>query len=171
MALKRIEPGKRMSAAVIHRDKVYLAGFTPDAALGKSVAEQTKDVLEQIDATLKEAGTSKTNVIKANIWLTDIKTFAEMNSVWDAWVVPGETPARATVEAKLAAPGIDVEIMVEAAIDRPGRAERPARAARKAAGGRSDADKASRKAARQAKRQAGKPDAAARAAKKTARKK
>jgi enamine deaminase RidA (YjgF/YER057c/UK114 family) len=117
MALKRIEPGKRMSAAVIHGNKAYLAGFTPEAALGKSVAEQTKDVLAQIDETLKEAGTDKTKIIKANIWLTDIKTFAEMNSVWDAWVVPGQTPARATVEAKLAAPGIDVEIMVEAALD------------------------------------------------------
>lgn len=117
MALKRIEPGKRMSSAVIHGNKVYLAGFTPDKALGKSVAEQTKDVLTQIDATLKEAGTDKTKIIKANIWLTNIATFAEMNSVWDAWVVPGQTPARATVEAKLAAPGIDVEIMVEAALD------------------------------------------------------
>ena len=81
------------------------------------MAEQTHDVLTQIDATLKEAGTDKTKVIKANIWLTDISTFAEMNSVWDAWVVPGQTPARATVEAALAAPGIDVEIMVEAALD------------------------------------------------------
>ena len=117
MPLKRIEPGKRMSSAVIHRNRVYLAGFTPDAALGKSVAEQTRDILAQIDATLKEAGTDKTMILKANIWLTDIATFAEMNSVWDAWVVPGQTPARATVEAKLAAPGIDVEIMVEAALD------------------------------------------------------
>ena len=74
-------------------------------------------MLTQIDATLKQAGTDKTKVIKANIWLTDITTFAEMNSVWDAWVVPGQTPARATVEAALAAPGIDVEIMVEAALD------------------------------------------------------
>ena len=159
MALKRIEPGKRMSAAVIHRDKVYLAGYTPDAALGKSVAEQTKDVLEQIDATLKEAGSSKTNIIKANIWLTDIKTFTEMNSVWDARVVPGETPARATVEAKLAAPGIDVEIMVEAVIERAARAARPAR---NAAGGLSEADRAARRAARQAAKAGG----GARAAKK-----
>lgn len=164
MALTRIEPGKRMSAAVIHRDKVYLAGFTPDAALGKSVAEQTKDVLEQIDATLKEAGSSKTNIIKANIWLTDIKTFAEMNSVWDAWVVPGETPARATVEAKLAAPGIDVEIMVEAVIERAARAARPAR---KAGAGLNDPERAARRAARQA----GKAGGGARAAKKAARKK
>lgn len=117
MALKRIEPGKRMSSAVIHGNKVYLAGFTPEAALGKSVAEQTRDVLAQIDETLAEAGSDKTRIIKANIWLTNIATFNEMNSVWDAWVVPGQTPARATVEAKLAAPGIDVEIMVEAALD------------------------------------------------------
>ena len=116
MALKRIEPGKRMSSAVIHGNKVYLAGFTPDKALGKSVAEQTKDVLTQIDVTLKEAGTDKTKILKANIWLTDIKTFAEMNAAWDAWVVPGQTPARATVESKLAAPGLDVEIMIEAAL-------------------------------------------------------
>jgi enamine deaminase RidA (YjgF/YER057c/UK114 family) len=116
MALKRIEPGKRMSAAVIHNGMAYLAGYTPEKALGKSVAAQTADILAQIDETLKEAGTSKTNIVKANIWLTDISTFAEMNSVWDKWVVPGQTPARATVESKLAAPGIDVEIMVEAAI-------------------------------------------------------
>lgn len=172
MALKRIEPGKRMSAAVIHRDKVYLAGFTPDAALGKSVAEQTKDVLEQIDATLAEAGSSKTNIIKANIWLTDIKTFAEMNSVWDAWVVPGEAPARATVEAKLAAPGIDVEIMVEAVIERAvARAARKAAGGGKAAGGRSDAERAARKAARQAGKAGGGAGGGARAAKKAARKK
>ncbi len=116
MALKRIEPGKRMSAAVIHNGMVYLAGYTPEKAIGKSVAAQTKDILDQIDETLKQAGTDKTNIVKANIWLTDIKTWAEMNSVWDKWVVPGQTPARATVESKLAAPGIDVEIMVEAAI-------------------------------------------------------
>jgi enamine deaminase RidA (YjgF/YER057c/UK114 family) len=116
MALKRIGAGNRMSRAVIHNGMAYLAGFTPDNALGKSVGEQTADILEQIDAVLKEAGTSKTNVVKANIWLTDISKFTEMNAVWDKWVVAGQTPARATVESKLAAPGIDVEIMVEAAI-------------------------------------------------------
>jgi enamine deaminase RidA (YjgF/YER057c/UK114 family) len=135
MALKRIEPGKRMSAAVIHNGMAYLAGFTPDKALGKSVAEQTKDILDQIDATLKQAGTDKTNIVKANIWLTDIKTWAEMNTVWDVWVVPGQTPARATVESKLAAPGIDVEIMVEAAIvkkaAKPASTRRPAKKAAK----------------------------------------
>lgn len=117
MAIKRIEPGNRMSSAVIHGNKVYLAGVVPQAAAGKSVKEQTQDVLAQIDETLKQAGTDKTKILKANIWLTDIKTFSEMNAAWDAWVVPGETPARATVESKLAAPGLDVEIMVEAALD------------------------------------------------------
>ena len=116
MALKRIEPGKRMSAAVIHGNKVYLAGFTPEAALGKPVAEQTRDVLAQIDATLKEAGTDKTKLAQATIWLTDMSTFAEMNAVWDAWVAPGCTPARATVESKLAAPHFNVEIAVVAGL-------------------------------------------------------
>jgi enamine deaminase RidA (YjgF/YER057c/UK114 family) len=72
--------------------------------------------LAQIDATLKQAGTDKTKILKANIWLTDIGTWAQMNEAWDAWVVAGQTPARATVESKLAGPGLDVEIMVEAAI-------------------------------------------------------
>ncbi len=116
MALKRIEPGKRMSAAVIHNGMVYLAGYTPEKALGKSVAEQTKDILDQIDETLKEAGTNKTNIVKANIWLTDIKTWAEMNSVWDKWVDGPNAPARATGEARLAAPKYKVEIIVTAAI-------------------------------------------------------
>ena len=116
MALKRINPGKRMSAAVIHNGMAYLAGFVSENAKGKSVREQTLDILADIDATLKKAGTSKTNIVKANIWLTDIATFSQMNEAWDSWVVDGQTPARATVESKLAAPGYDVEIMVEAAI-------------------------------------------------------
>lgn len=116
MALKRIDAGKRMSSAVIHNGMVYLAGFVAEAAAGKSVKEQTQDVLAQIQAVLKKAGTDKTNIVKANIWLTDIATFSQMNEAWDAWVVAGQTPARATVESKLAAPGLDVEIMVEAAI-------------------------------------------------------
>ena len=155
--MKRIDAGKRMSSAVIHGGKVYLAGFVAEAAAGKSVSEQTKDILGQIDVVLKKAGTSKTNIIKANIWLTDIKTFAEMNSAWDAWVVPGQTPARATVEAKLAAPGLDVEIMVEAAILKPA-ARRPASAAKRAAKAvakkpaKKPATKAARKAAKKARK-------------------
>jgi len=116
MALKRIGAGNRMSEAVIHGNMIYLSGYVADKTVGKSVKEQTRDILAQIDATLKEAGTDKTKVVKANIWLTDIKTWAQMNEAWDAWVVPGQTPARATVESKLAGPGLDVEIMVEAAL-------------------------------------------------------
>jgi enamine deaminase RidA (YjgF/YER057c/UK114 family) len=116
MALKRIGAGNRMSEAVIHGNMIYLSGYVADKTVGKSVKEQTQDILAQIDVTLKEAGTDKTKVVKANIWLTDIKTWAQMNEAWDAWVVPGQTPARATVESKLAGPGLDVEIMVEAAI-------------------------------------------------------
>ncbi|HUR43534.1 MAG TPA: RidA family protein [Aestuariivirga sp.] len=116
MTIKRIGAGKRMSEAVIHGGKVYLSGFVAEKAAGKSVKEQTADILGQIDATLKQAGSDKTKVLKANIWLTDIKTWAEMNEAWDAWVAPNQAPARATVESKLAAPEFDVEIMVEAVI-------------------------------------------------------
>ena len=134
MALKRINPGKRMSEAVIHNGMAYLAGFVAETAKGQSVREQTADILAQIDATLKKAGTNKANIVKANIWLTDIATFPEMNDAWDAWVTPGSTPARATVESKLAAPGYDVEIMVEAAVmKKAAKAKVVARPAKKAA--------------------------------------
>lgn len=116
MTLKRIEPGARLSEAVIHGGKIYTAGVVADSAAGLSVREQTADILAQIDALLKQAGTDKTKLIKANIWLTDISTINDMNAVWDAWVVPGKTPARATVEAKLASHDWAVEIMVEAAV-------------------------------------------------------
>ncbi|MDX1975721.1 MAG: RidA family protein [Rickettsiales bacterium] len=114
--IQRIDAGARMSEAVIHAGKVYISGVVADSTVGKSVYEQTKDVLAQIDAILANAGSDKTRLLKANIWLTDIATFDQMNKAWDAWVVAGKTPARATVEAKLAAAGYDVEIMVEAAI-------------------------------------------------------
>jgi enamine deaminase RidA (YjgF/YER057c/UK114 family) len=117
MALKRINPGKRMSEAVIYNGMAYLAGFVAEESRGKSVREQTADILAQIDATLKKAGTSKSNIVKCNIWLTDMGTFAQLNEAWDAWVPAGATPARATVESpRLAAAGYDVEIMVEAAV-------------------------------------------------------
>ena len=134
MALKRINPGKRMSAAVIHNGMAYLAGFVSENAKGGSVKEQTLDILADIDATLKKAGTNKTNIVKANIWLTDMATFSQMNEAWDSWVVDGQTPARATVESKLAAPGYDVEIMVEAAIlKKSAKAKSAARPVKKAA--------------------------------------
>jgi enamine deaminase RidA (YjgF/YER057c/UK114 family) len=114
--IRRIEAGPRMSEAVIHGGKVYLCGVVAETTVGKSVLEQTRDVLSQIDAMLATAGTNKTRILKANIWLTDINNFDQMNQAWDAWVTPHLTPARATVEAKLAGKGYDVEIMIEAAV-------------------------------------------------------
>lgn len=117
MTLKRIGAGDRMTSAIVHGDKVYMSGFVAGKAAGGSVAAQTADILAQIDAMLAQAGSDKTKVIRATIWLTDMDTWAEMNTVWDDWVVAGETPCRAAVHSpKLAAPGLDVEIQVEAAI-------------------------------------------------------
>ena len=117
MPIKRLEVGPRMSQAVIHGNTVYLAGVVASGAKGKSVGEQTADILANIDRVLKAAGTSKAKLLTTNIWLTDISKFAEMNKEWDAWVAPENTPARATVEAKLAASEYNVEIMVTAALD------------------------------------------------------
>jgi len=114
MAIERHEVGPRMSKAVVHGNTVYLAGIVADNPKGKSVAEQTKDIVRQIDALLAKAGTDKTKLLSTNIYLADMATFAEMNSVWDSWVSQGNTPARATVEAKLATPDYKVEIMVVA---------------------------------------------------------
>lgn len=115
MGIERIEPGPRMSQAVVHNGMVFLAGQVAQGKPGASVAEQTRDILARIDALLAAAGTDKTKLLTANIWLADIKTFDEMNGVWDKWVAPGAAPARATVEAKLAAPHYTVEIAVTAA--------------------------------------------------------
>jgi enamine deaminase RidA (YjgF/YER057c/UK114 family) len=115
MSIQRHEVGARMSKAVVHGNTVYLAGIVANEPKGKSVTEQTKDILSQIDGLLAKAGTDKTKLLTANIWITDMANFAEMNSVWDAWVSAGNTPARATVEAKLATPDYKVEIMVVAA--------------------------------------------------------
>ncbi len=116
MTIDRIEPGPLMSQAVVHNGVAYLSGLVA-ADLDADVAGQTASILDKIDALLASAGTDKSRLLKANIWLTDIGTWAEMNDVWTGWVVEGSTPARATVEAKLAHPKIKVEIMVEAAVD------------------------------------------------------
>jgi enamine deaminase RidA (YjgF/YER057c/UK114 family) len=115
MKIERHEAGPRMSKAVVHGDTVYLSGLVADAPKGKNTAEQTRNILSQIESFLARAGTDKSNLLSANIWLTDMATFAEMNAVWDAWLSPGNPPARATVEAKLASPDYKVEIMVVAA--------------------------------------------------------
>ncbi|HSI41619.1 MAG TPA: RidA family protein [Xanthobacteraceae bacterium] len=117
MSITRIKPGPRMSKAVVHGSVVYLAGQVTEAPdANTTVTAQTQNILAQIDALLAEAGTDKSRLITTNIWLSDMSTFAEMNAVWDTWVVPGATPARATVEAKLATPAYKVEIMVTAAL-------------------------------------------------------
>ena len=115
MSVNRINAGPRMSSAVVHGNTVYLAGLTADDTKA-DVKGQTAQILAKIDKFLAEAGTDKSKILSANIWLTDIGTWGQMNEVWDAWVAPGSTPARATVEAKLANPALKVEIMIQAAL-------------------------------------------------------
>ncbi len=115
MKVERRQVGPRMSQIVVHGDTIYLAGTVARENAGKSVTEQTREILGTIDRHLAEAGSDKSKLLSANIWLADIATFNEMNAVWDAWVSSGNTPARATVEAKLATPDHKVEIMVVAA--------------------------------------------------------
>ena len=117
MTIKRIQVGESMSQAVIHGNTVYTAGQVALGAPGENAADQTRDILSRIDTLLAEVGTDKSKLISATIWLSDMSTFNEMNEVWDAWVAPGETPARACVESKLAAPQFTVEIGVIAALD------------------------------------------------------
>jgi enamine deaminase RidA (YjgF/YER057c/UK114 family) len=113
MTIKRIQTGPRMSQAVIHNKIVYLAG---QVAPGATVTIQTREILAGIDALLKEANTDKGHLLSATIWLTDMATFAEMNAVWQTWVVPGATPARATVmSSHLASAEFKIEIAVIAA--------------------------------------------------------
>jgi enamine deaminase RidA (YjgF/YER057c/UK114 family) len=115
MSIERLHARPRMSQAVLHGDTVYLAGQVADQAKGKGVGEQTTEILAAIDRLLAEAGSSKTRILSATIYLADIATFAEMNAVWDQWVPAGHAPARATVEAKLAASAYTVEIACIAA--------------------------------------------------------
>ena len=113
MTIRRIEPGPRMSQAVVHGNTAYLAGQV--GAPGESVTAQTRAVLAQIDRLLAEAGSDKSRILSATIWLADIADFAAMNSVLDNWVDPANPPARATGESRLAAPEYRVEIIVVAA--------------------------------------------------------
>jgi enamine deaminase RidA (YjgF/YER057c/UK114 family) len=114
-SIERLEIGPRMSQAVIHNGIVYLAGQVAADAPGASVKEQTRNILERTDKLLAAAGTNKSRLLQATVWLADMRTFDDMNSVWDKWVAEGATPARATVEAKLASPGYLVEMSFIAA--------------------------------------------------------
>ena len=115
MSVQRMQTNQRMSQIVVHGDTVYLAGQVALDKPGASFADQTRNILDRIDALLKEAGTDKTKLLSATIWPSDMRGFADMNEVWDAWVPAGCAPARATVEAKLATPQFTVEIGVIAA--------------------------------------------------------
>ena len=93
MSIQRIDTGARLSKVVVHGYTVYLAGLTADKTAGQSVAAQTTEILGVIDGLLAKAGTDKSKLLQATIWLQDIRTVDEMNAVWDAWVTPGE-PSR-----------------------------------------------------------------------------
>lgn len=112
--ITRLGPGPRMSEGVAYNGILWVAGQvgTP----GDPVADQTRQVLAEVDRILAAAGTDKTRILSAQIWMADMADFPAMNAVWDAWVPQGHTPARATGEAKLAAPGYKVEIIVTAAL-------------------------------------------------------
>ncbi len=111
--ITRIATGQRMSQAVIHGQTIYLAGQvgTP----GTSVTAQTQEILEKIESLLEQAGSDKTQILSATIWMASMDSFAEMNAVWDAWVPEGHAPARATGESALATPEHLVEILIIAA--------------------------------------------------------
>ncbi|HVI53270.1 MAG TPA: RidA family protein [Candidatus Sulfotelmatobacter sp.] len=111
----RIGAGNRMSEATAFNGLVYLAGQIAEDNPGAPVGVQMAEVVKRIDDLLAKAGSDKTRILSATIYLADIRDFTEMNKVWDAWVVPGQTPARATVEAKLATPDFVVEVQVVAA--------------------------------------------------------
>ncbi len=113
--ITRIKTGKRMSQIVIHNDTIYLAGQVGNP--GDGVAEQTKTSLKSVESLLNEAGSDKTRILQATIWLDDMADFAEMNEIWDAWITPGTAPTRACGEAKLATPEYKVEVIIVAARD------------------------------------------------------
>ena len=115
MAIQRIDVGARLSKVVVHGDTVYVAGLTADKTVGQSVAAQTQEILATIETLLAKAGTDKSKLLQATIWLQDIRTVDEMNKVWDAWVPQGTAPARACIEARLQSPAKMVEIRVTAA--------------------------------------------------------
>jgi enamine deaminase RidA (YjgF/YER057c/UK114 family) len=115
MSIRRIDPNTRLSAAVVHGDIVYISGQVPDTPYA-DVATQTAEILAKIDRLLREAGTDRTRLLNASVWLADIVTFDDMNRAWEAWLPAGQAPARATVEARIANPAWRVEIAAVAAV-------------------------------------------------------
>ena len=115
MSIQRHHVGKRLSGIVVHNGVAYLAGEVPDDT-SKDITAQTQQVLAKIDRLLAQVGSDKTKILSAQIFLADMADFAGMNAAWEKWVAAGETPARATIEAKLANAAYKVEIMCIAAI-------------------------------------------------------
>ncbi|MDI5985415.1 RidA family protein [Halomonas sp. M4R5S39] len=115
MTVNYHDSNTRMSQAAVHNGTVYLAGQVPDDA-SADMRGQTEQVLAKIDRLLAAAGSSREHLLSAQIWVTSMTEFDQMNAAWDAWVVPGRPPVRAAVEAKLAKPEWRVEIMVTAAV-------------------------------------------------------
>ena len=113
--ITRLDPGPRLCEASVHGNRMYLSGMIPEDP-SFDITGQVKQALAEIDSLLAKGGSDKTKILTATIWLADIGDFAALNAVWDAWVVPGETPARATVQARLNDPKMKVEIMVVAAL-------------------------------------------------------
>jgi len=113
MSLYRHKAGSRLAEAVVSNGLIFMAGQVPENTDADARA-QTEDVLAQIDALLAELGSGKDKLVDATIYLADLADYDAMNAAWDAWVVPGQTPARATVEARLANPAWKVEIKVVA---------------------------------------------------------
>jgi enamine deaminase RidA (YjgF/YER057c/UK114 family) len=114
MTLQRYHVGKRLADMVVHGGTIYLAGQVADD-LSADVTTQTRQVLSNIDRLLDEVGSDKTKILSVTIYLPDMNDFGAMNAVWEAWVPAGQTPARATVQARLAASGYKIEIQVIAA--------------------------------------------------------
>ena len=112
--LEHINPGPRLSGAVVHNGMVFVSGQVP-VTPHADVPAQTREILAKIDKILEQAGSDKHHIVNASIWLADIITFDQMNPVWDAWIAPGPAPARATVEARIANPQWRVEIACIAA--------------------------------------------------------
>ena len=113
--IKRFDVGSRMSEMAIHNGTVYLAGQVADDAT-QDIQGQTCQVLAMVDALLERAGSDKSKILMAQIFLVDLADFDGMNAVWDAWVAVGHTPPRATVQAQLAKPGWKIEMVVTAAV-------------------------------------------------------
>lgn len=114
MNITRFDTGQRMSQIVVYNDTIYLAGQVAEDRTA-NITVQTEQVLEKIDHLLGEAGSSKSNLLSAQVWLANIGHFSLMNDVWDDWVPEGHAPARACIEARLASPDLLVEIGIIAA--------------------------------------------------------